>query len=122
MAKGSDVEPTVKFTDADLDRVWDRLGPEGADDEDEDEGATELIQMLGHDDLEAVESDTGVFSLEEPSVHTDPALAARYLMPHTPTPARHRISQALSHPFLMRAMLAAGVVGMSAAALWWLRT
>jgi len=128
MGQSYDAEPTAKFTDADLERVWDKLQPNGRlsdDDDDEDEGATEVLQMLDQDDLELLEPDTGVFSLEEPSVDTDPVLAARQRMPHashTPAPAPRRLSRSFGHPILMRAMLTGGVAGMlCAAALWWFR-
>jgi hypothetical protein len=124
MGNPSDVEPTVKFTDADLEAVWGKLQPDGVLlDEDEDEGATELVQMLDVEDLEALDPDTGVFSLEEPSVDTDPVLAARQRMPHashTPAPApRRRGAEPWAHPSLRWAMLAGGAAGAVCGALWW---
>ncbi len=124
MSQGSDVEPTVKLTDADLARVWDKPLPEGLL-LGEDEGATEMLQMLSQGDLALLEPDAEVYSLEGPSVATDPVQAARQRMPHashTPAPAPRRVSRSIGHPILMRAMLASDVAGtLCVAVLWWLR-
>ncbi len=91
-----------------LERAWGKLEARRLEDwEDEEEGVTELIQVLGAEELEPFEGDTGAFSLEEPELHSD-GTSARQYMPHTPEGAMPRSDRsALPVP-----VLAASVAGL----------
>jgi len=93
MMEFNEFEDTTRFSDDDLADVLRQIRAREAgvdlDEEDEDEGATEMHQM-SWDDMEPLDSETAAFSLEAPSLKMLAQLEAQ-AMPHaTPVPAAPR--------------------------------
>ncbi len=90
MVEFNEFEDTARFSDDDLAYVKRQIRARQAgvdlDEEDEEEGVTEMHQ-IGWDDLEPLDSETAAFSLEAPSLKMLAQLEAQ-AMPHaTPAPA-----------------------------------